>query len=56
MIFALTDTNKKALENYAELWDEIKDQIKLISGNKTIEYKNDFIKIKFESGDDLPLG
>ena len=54
-IFALTDKNKEALENYTELWDEIEGQIELISGNKPIEFKKDFIKIKFESDDDLPL-
>ena len=49
-VFALTDKNREALENYK---DQIKDQIELISGNKPIEYKKDF---KFESDDDLPLG
>ena len=56
LIFAVTDKSKEALENYTELWDEIKDQIETISGNKPIEYKKDFMKIKFESDDDLPLG
>ena len=28
----------------------------MISGNKPIEYKKGFMKIKFESDDDLPLG
>ena len=56
LIFASTDKNKAALENYTELWDEIKDQIELISGNKPIEYEKDFMKIKFESDDNLPLG
>ena len=56
MIFASTDKNKEALENYTELWDEIKDQIEVRSGNKPIKYKKDFMKIKFESDDNLPLG
>ena len=56
MVFALTDKNKETLENYTELWDEIKDRIELTSGNKPIEYKKDFIKIRFESDDNLPLG
>ena len=56
MIFALTDKNKEALENYTELWNEIRDQIELISGNKPIEYRKNFMKISFESDDDLPLG
>ena len=55
MIFASTDKNKEALENYAELWDEAKDQIELISGNKSIEYNKDFMKIQFVSDDGLPL-
>ena len=55
-IFVSTDKHKEALENYKELWDDAKDQIELITGNKPIECKKDFMKIKFESGDDLPLG
>ena len=45
LIFASTDKNREALENYTELWDEIKDQIDLISGNKPIKYEKDFMKI-----------
>ena len=56
MIFTSTDKNGKTLENYTELWNEIKEQIELISGNKVIKYEQDFIKIKFQSNDDLPLG
>ena len=44
LIFALTDKNKEALENYKELWDEIKYQNETISGNKPIEYKKRFYK------------
>ena len=56
LIFAFIDKSKEALENYTELWDEIKYQIKMATrGNKPIEYGKDFMKIKFESHDDLPL-
>ena len=55
LIFASADKNKEALENYTELWNEIKYQIKMIRGNKTIEYGEDIVKIKFESDDDLPF-
>ena len=48
LIFASTDKNKEALQNYTELWDETKDQIELISGNKPTEYKKDFVKMSFE--------
>ena len=56
MIFTLTDKNKEALENYTELWDEIKDQIELINCNEPIEYEKKIMKIRFESDDDLTLG
>ena len=49
MIFASTDKNKEALENYTELWDEIKNQIETMSGDKPIKYGRNFMKIKFES-------
>ena len=56
LIFALTDKNKEVLENYTEFWDETKDKIELVSSKKPIEYKKDFLKIKFESDDDLLFG
>ena len=43
------------LENYTELWNEIKEQIELIIGNKVITYSKDFMKIRFKTNDDLPL-
>ena len=56
LIFASTDKNKKVLEKYTILWDEIKNQMETISGGKPIKYERDFIKIRFELDDDLPLG
>ena len=47
LIFASTDKNKEALKNFTELWNEIKYQIKMIRGNKPIEYGKDFMKISF---------
>ena len=55
LVFAPTDKNKEVLENYIELWDEVKYQIKTISGN-SIEYGKDFMMARFESNDDIPLG
>ena len=55
LIFASTDKNKEAVENYTELWNEIKYQFKMIRGNKPIERGKGFMKIKFESDGDLPL-
>ena len=42
LIFASIDKNKEALENCIEFWDEVKDQIELISCNKPSEYKKAF--------------
>ena len=53
--FVSTERNKKALNNYKELWDEIKDQIQTISGGKPIKYGKSFMKIKFESDNNLSL-
>ena len=56
LIFVSTDKNKEVLKKYKELWDEIKNQIETRNGGKPMEYKKDFLKIRFESDDDLPLG
>ena len=56
LIFASTDENKEILEKYTKLWNEIQNQIKTIIGGKPNEYKKDFVKIRFESDDNLPLG
>ena len=55
LIFASTEKNEIMFKNYAELWDEIKEQIELINGDKMIKYSKDFIKIRFKTNDDLPL-
>ena len=56
MVFASTDKKREALQNYTELCDEVEDQIKTINGDNPSEYGKDFIKARFESNDDLPLG
>ena len=56
LIFASTDKNNEVLEKYKELWDKIKKEIETISGVEPIEYKKYFMKIRFESDHDLPLG
>ena len=56
LVFTPTDKNKEALKNYTKLWEENKKQIEVINDDEPIEYRKDFEKIKFESGDNLPLG
>ena len=43
------------LENYRELWNDIKEEIRLIRGIEPSEYENDIMRIKFESEHGLPL-
>ena len=54
LVFASTDNNKKVLRRYTDLWDGIKDLIEKIA-NKTGERGKDYMKIKFNSDDNLPL-
>ena len=54
VIFASTDKNKEVLTKYTELWDGIKNLIEKIN-DKPGEYKKDFIKVKFNSDDNLHL-
>ena len=60
LIFDSADKNKEVPEKYNELWDGIKNTIETINGVKTsehssAEYGKDFMKIKFDSDDDLLL-
>ena len=56
LVFASTGKNKEALKNYTKLWEETKRQIEVINDDESIKYRKYFMKIKFESDDDLPLG
>ena len=49
-----TDKNKKSLIKYTELWDIIKSLIQCNS-IKVGKYEEDFMKMKFNSDDNLPL-
>ena len=53
--FAFTDSNSEVLKKYAEICRGIKDQIKAMNNGKSGEYGKDYMKIKFNSEDDLPL-
>ena len=52
--FASTDKNKEVLKKYTELWDGIKNLIERVN-DKPGKYEKDFMKIKFNSDDNLPL-
>ena len=56
LAFVSKDKNREALDNYTDFWDEIKNQIETINGDNPVKYWKDFMKARFESNDDLPLG
>ena len=50
-----TDRNSELLRKYSEVWNGIKDCIEKINNSKLGEYDKDYMKIKFNSNDDIPL-
>ena len=56
LFFTPTEKNKEALKNYKKLQEETKKQIEVINDDETIKYREDFMKIRFESDNDLLLG
>ena len=55
LVFDSTDENKEVLKKYIELWDGIKNEIETIISGIKGEYGKDFMKIKFNTDDNLPL-
>ena len=49
-----TDENKELLKKYNDVFNGIRNKIKKISGNE-YDYEKDYMKIKFNSDDDLLL-
>ena len=54
LIFDSVDENKEVLKKYTDLWDGIKNKIKEISVSEC-DYEKDYMKIKFNSDDNLQL-
>ena len=52
---AFTDNNDEVLKKYKEVLSGIKSRIEKINNNKSGEYEKDYMKIKFDSDDKLPL-
>ena len=55
LIFDSTDENKELLKKYNDVWNVIENEIKTINGGKENYYEKDYMKIKFNSDDELPL-
>ena len=54
LVFDSTDENKELLKKYTDVFNGIRDKIKEINSNE-FDYEKDYMKIKFNSDDDLPL-
>ena len=52
---AFTDNNDEVLKKYKEVLSGIKSCIEKINNNKSGEYERDYMKIRFNSDDKLPL-
>ena len=53
-IFDSADENKVLLKNYNYVFNGIRDKIKEVSSDEC-DYEEDYMEIKFNSDDDLPL-
>ena len=49
------DENKEVLKKYAYIWNGIKNKMKAINVATENDYEKDYMKIKFNSDNDLPL-
>ena len=54
LVFNSTDENKELLKKYSDVFNGIINKIKKISGDE-YDYEKDFMRIKFNPDDDLPL-
>ena len=54
LVFISADENKELLKKYSDVFNGIINKIKKISCDKC-DYEKDYMKIKFNSDDDLPL-
>ena len=54
IIFNSTDEYKELLKKYLDVWSGIKNKIEAVNSGEC-DYEKDYMKIKFNSDDDLPL-
>ena len=54
LFFDSVDENIELLKKYNDVWNGIKNEIKEVSSGEC-DYEKDYIKIKFNSDDNLPL-
>ena len=54
LVFDSTDENKELLKKYNGIFNGIRDKITEVNSNEC-DYEKDYMKIKFNSDDDLPI-
>ena len=54
LIFDSSNENEELLKKYNQVWNGIKNKIEEVSSGEC-HYENDYMKIKFNSDDNLPL-
>ena len=54
LFFDSVDENIELLKKYNDVWNGIKNEIKEVSSGEC-DYEKDYMKIKFNSDDNLPL-
>ena len=54
LVFDSTDENKELIKKYNDVFNGIRDKIKEINSDEC-DYEKDYMKIKFNSDDSLPL-
>ena len=54
MVFDSIDQNKELLKKYSDVWNGIKNKIKDVD-NSEFDYEKDYMKIKLNSDDNLPI-
>ena len=55
LVFDSANENNEVLKNYARFWYVIENQIEALNQGKKGEYDRDFMKMKFDTDDSLPL-
>ena len=54
LVFDSTDENTDLLKKYSDVWNGVKNKIKGVDDSEC-DYEKDYIKIRFNSDDNLPL-
>ena len=54
LVFDSTDKNIELLKKYSDVWNGIENQIREVDVSEC-DYETDYMKIKFNSDDNLPL-